>query len=323
MSQPFEPQLESPSPQPYVTLSLDDFAAPPRYRPKYWLHALLLIATLFTTLVVGTQLAHAFSSDNSVDLTLNFFLTIFFHPTILLSGVPFSFTLLVILLAHEMGHYVACKHYGITATLPYFIPAPTLIGTMGAFIRIKSPITNRRALFDIGVAGPIAGFVFAVPALVMSLMYSRIVPAASGTGTSIVFGDPLIFKLVERLIGMNIPEGYDVFLHPVGFAAWVGIFATALNLLPIGQLDGGHILYSVIRRRHLALSRVLTMVLVPLGFFYWTGWLMWAVIMLFLGTRHPRLLNEEIELGSGRKWVAFLSLVIFVLCFTPAPFSIR
>jgi membrane-associated protease RseP (regulator of RpoE activity) len=319
MSQPYNP----PSTEPYVTLSLEDYAVPAAPRPKYWLHALLFVATVFTTLVVGTQLAHAYQSEGSVDLTLGFFLTMFFRPSILLAGLPFSFTLLGILLAHEMGHYIACRIYRINATLPYFIPAPTLIGTLGAFIRIKSPIPNRRALFDVGVAGPIAGFVFALPALVVSLMYSRIIPTAAPTGNSIVFGDPLIFKAIERFLGMRTPEGYDVFLHPVGVAAWVGIFATALNLLPIGQLDGGHILYSVFGRYHTMLSRVLTGVLIPLGLIYWPGWLMWAVIMLFLGTRHPRLLDEEVRLGSGRKLLAFASLVIFILCFTPSPFSIR
>lgn len=319
MTQPFE----TPSREQYVTLSLEDYAAPRRHRPKYWLHLLLFAATVFTTLVVGTQLAHAFQADATPDLTLNFFLTIFLHPSILLAGVPFSFTLLGILLAHEMGHYIACRIYHIDATLPYFIPAPTLIGTMGAFIRIKAPITNRRALFDIGVAGPIAGFVFTLPALAMSLVYSRIVPVSTGSGTTIVFGDPLIFRVMERLMGIKIPEGYDVFLHPVGFAAWVGVFATALNLLPIGQLDGGHILYSVIGRRHMQLSRAFTLLLIPLGLLYWKGWLMWAVVLLILGTRHPKLLDEEAGLGLGRKWVSFLSLVIFLLCFTPAPFSIR
>lgn len=319
MTQPFEPQ----SAESYVTLSLEEAAVPFHPRPQYWLHALLLAGTIFTTLVVGTQLAHAFYADSPADLTFNFFLTIFFHPSILLAGLPFSFTLIVILLAHEMGHYIACKIYRIDATLPYFIPAPTLIGTLGAFIRIKSPITNRNALFDIGVAGPIAGFVFAVPALILSLMYSKIVPAATENGSSIVFGDPLIFKILEPLIGMKIPEGHDVYLHPVGFAAWVGIFATALNLLPIGQLDGGHILYAVIGRRHLILSRLFAVLLVPLGLLYWPGWLVWAVILLILGTRHPRLLDEETRLGSGRRWVAFASLIIFILCFTPAPFSMR
>ena len=319
MSQPFE----SSRAEPFVTLSLEEYAVPVPPRPKYWLHGLLLVSTVFTTLVVGTQLAAAYHAENSFDPSLNFFLTIFFHPSILLAGVPFSFTLLGILLAHEMGHYIACKIYHIDATLPYFIPAPTLIGTLGAFIRIKAPITNRRALFDIGVAGPIAGFLFALPALVMSLMVSRVIPASSGTGASIVFGDPLIFKLVERLIGMRIPQGYDVYLHPVGFAAWVGIFATALNLLPIGQLDGGHILYSAFGRHHLLLSRLFVAILIPLGLVYWTGWLVWAVVMLVLGTRHPRLVDEEVRLGSGRQWVAFASFIIFILCFTPSPFTIH
>ncbi|MBZ5536213.1 MAG: site-2 protease family protein [Acidobacteriia bacterium] len=319
MSQP----VESQSSEPFVALSLEDYPLPVIRRPKYWLHGLLFVGTVFTTLVVGSALALAFHSQNSVDPSLDFFLTMFFHPSILLAGVPFSFTLLGILLAHEMGHYVACKIYRIDATLPYFIPAPTLIGTLGAFIRIKGPITHRRALFDIGVAGPIAGFVFAVPALVMSLMFSKVVPISAGTGSSIVFGDPLIFRVVEKLIRMKIPDGYDVYLHPVGFAAWVGIFATALNLLPIGQLDGGHILYSVFGKRHLLLSRLFMITLIPLGLKYWTGWLFWAGIMLVLGTRHPRLLDEEIRLGPGRQWVAFVSLLIFVLCFTLSPISIR
>jgi membrane-associated protease RseP (regulator of RpoE activity) len=323
LPEPLEPPQEPHSTEPCVMVSLEGYPPPVRPKPNYWLHGLLLAATIFTTLVVGTQLAHAFLSEDSVDLSINFFLTIFFHPSILLAGLPFSFTLLIILLAHEMGHYIACKIYGIEATLPFFIPAPTLIGTLGAFIRIKSPIPNRNALFDVGVAGPLAGFVFAVPALAMSLLYSRILPTAPPSAGTIVFGDPLILKIIERIIGLNVPAGYDVYLHPVGFAAWVGIFATALNLLPIGQLDGGHILYSLFGRRHLLLSRLFTAILIPLGLIYWAGWLMWAAAMLVLGTRHPRLINEDSPLGQGRRWVAFASLVIFILCFTLSPFTIR
>ncbi|MGB7621465.1 MAG: site-2 protease family protein [Terriglobia bacterium] len=319
MSQP----IESRTAEPFVTLSLEEYTHPVSRRPKYWLHGLLFAGTVFTTLVVGSALALAFQSENSVDPSLHFFLTIFLHPSILLAGVPFSFSLLGILLAHEMGHYVACKIYHIDATLPYFIPAPTLIGTLGAFIRIKGPITNRKALFDIGVAGPIAGFVFAVPALVMSLMFSKVVPMSAVAGGSIAFGDPLILKVAETLVRMKIPDGYELYLHPVTFAAWVGVFATALNLLPIGQLDGGHILYSVFGRRHLLLSRLFLVVLIPLGLKFWPGWLIWAIIMLVLGTRHPRVIDEEVQLGRGRQWVAFVSLVIFILCFTPSPFSFR
>jgi membrane-associated protease RseP (regulator of RpoE activity) len=319
MSQP----IESRSAEPFVTLSLEEFALPVTRRPKYWLHGLLFASTLLTTLVVGTALALEFHSENSVDPSLHFFLTLFLHPSILLAGVPFSFSLLGILLAHEMGHYIACKVYHIDATLPYFIPAPTLIGTLGAFIRIKGPITHRKALFDIGVAGPIAGFVFAVPALVMSLMFSKVVPISTGTGGSISFGDPLILQVVQKFIRMKIPDGYELYLHPVAFAAWVGVFATALNLLPIGQLDGGHILYSVFGKRHLLLSRLFLVVLIPLGFKFWPGWLIWAVILLVLGTRHPRLIDEEVRLGRGRQWVAFVSLIIFIVCFTLTPFSIR
>jgi membrane-associated protease RseP (regulator of RpoE activity) len=316
MSQPVESQ---PS-EAFLSLSLEDYTFPVTRRPKYWLHGLLFLCTIYTTLMVGTLLAQEFHSERSIDLSLDILILILSHPSILLAGVPFSFTLLGILMAHEMGHYIACRIYRIDATLPYFIPAPTLIGTMGAFIRIKGPITNRRALFDIGVAGPIAGFVFAMPPLFMSLMYSRMVPVDADMGIWITSVNPMIFKLAEALIKMHIPNGYKVYFHPVGFAAWVGIFATAINLLPIGQLDGGHILYSVLGRPHLVLSRLFTGILIFVGWKYWHGWLVWAAILLVLGTRHPRLVDEEAPLGPGRLSLALVSLFILILCFTHFPF---
>ena len=238
------------------------------------------------------------------------------HPAILLEGLPFSLTLLTILLAHELGHYITCLRHGINASLPYFLPAPTLIGTFGAFIRIRSPIYTRRALFDVGVAGPIAGFAFVVPALVVGLLLSRVLPGA-GTHGDFIFGTPLLLRLLEGVFFPGVSAA-DISLHPVARAAWVGILATALNLLPIGQLDGGHILYSFFGERHKLLSRMGVAALVPMGVFYYWGWLGWAVVLGFFGLRHP-VICDTAELGSTRVWLGWFALVMFILCFTLAP----
>ena len=244
-----------------------------------------------------------------------------FRSRLLLLGIPFSFTLLGILLAHELGHYFACRYYEISASYPYFIPAPTIIGTMGAFIRIRSPIVNRKALFDVGLAGPVVGFLFAVPALAIAIAYSKALPAAQAE-SDIIFGHPPLFWLLTALLRPGVlPE--DLFLHPVGYAAWVGIFATALNLLPIGQLDGGHILYALASEKHRRISLAMVGVLVPLGFFFWPGWLVWAVLLLLLGFRHPALLDRWAPLDRKRRLWAGMALLIFLLCFTPLPFVVR
>ena len=200
---------------------------------------------------------------------------------------PFRFTLIGILLAHELGHFFACRYYGISASYPYFIPAPTLIGTLGAFIRIRSPISNRKALFDVGLAGPVIGFLFAVPALAIAIFYSRVVPF-SVASTPTVFGHPLVMRFLVAALRPGI-RLQNLLLHPVGQAAWVGLFATALNLLPAGQLDGGHILYSVAGKYHKKITLAVALLLIPLGkYFLGMGGIMWSILLLAIGFRAIR-----------------------------------
>src|SRR5262245_27094140 len=227
---------------------------------------------------------------------------------------------MTILFAHEMCHYLTCRYYGIAASLPYFIPMPIPpVGTMGAFIRIRSQIQNRLALLEVGIAGPIAGFVFAIPALLIALKKSTfVVPHAPGE--SLGLGWPLIFKLAVWLLHKTPPPGMELSLHPVGFAAWFGFLATALNLLPAGQLDGGHIAYSLFGQFHKRISQALVLTLVPLGIFYWPGWLVWTALLLFVGLRHPVTLDDAIPLQRRHIVLGWIALALFVLCFTPIPF---
>jgi membrane-associated protease RseP (regulator of RpoE activity) len=283
----------------------------------------LFVLTLISTLAVGAQYAYSYASGQSPDFEglLSTFAALFAEPRLLLSGVPFAFTLIGILLAHELGHFFACRYYGISASYPYFLPAPTLIGTLGAFIRIRSPILNRRALFDVGLAGPVVGFLFAVPALAIAVFYSRVVPF-SDAHASIVFGQPLVMRLLVAILRPGVMPG-DLLLHPVGRAAWVGLFATALNLLPGGQLDGGHILYSVASKYHRRITLVVALLLVPLGFLFWQGWILWSILLLAIGFRHPPLLDQWEKLDRRRLIWAAVAVLIFVLCFMPTPVLIR
>lgn len=303
-------------------------AAAPRPRRPYWLHLLLLLLTVLTTLVVGARLQFNFDHNLAAFTAGTLALPLFplkwicEHPTRLVLGIPFCTTLMGILLAHEMGHYVLCERNGVFATLPFFIPAPTLIGTLGAFIRIKSPIRSRHALFDIGIAGPIAGFVVALPVLLWGLALSKPMPA--GASTSLLdFGYPLIFRLFHQLLVVVAPRApalENLYLHPIGVAAWVGMFATALNLLPGGQLDGGHIVYAFSPRAHKWVTRTCIGLLVPLGMFYWAGWLVWAVILGFTGMRHPNVPKWP-DLDPTRRGLAVLALLMLVLTFVSAPFQ--
>jgi membrane-associated protease RseP (regulator of RpoE activity) len=243
------------------------------------------------------------------------------QPSRILMGVPFSMTLLTILLAHEMGHYIYCLRYGVYATLPFFIPAPTLIGTMGAFIRIKSPIRSRTALFDIGIAGPIAGFVVAFVVLLFALMMSKPAPSTLGQD-DIVIGYPLIFRFVHWLItgsGVHATPLENMLLHPTAIAAWVGMFATALNLLPGGQLDGGHIVYALMPGAHKHVSRLTVGALIPMGLFLWPGWLVWAVLLMASGMRHPSVMPWP-DLSPGRKLLGVVALAMMIVTVTPVPF---
>jgi membrane-associated protease RseP (regulator of RpoE activity) len=296
---------------------------------RYWLHTLLLLATCFTTLVVGARMQYNFAHNQPVflldDGAASFFPVMWAlsQPARLLLGIPFAGTLMLILLAHEMGHYLYCKHYGVWATLPFFIPAPTLIGTLGAFIRIRSPIRSRRALFDIGIAGPIAGFAVAVGVLVIALGLSKPIPAGAPSA-DLELGLPLIFHLIHGLLAgsghgaVTLPLN-RVLLHPTAIAAWVGMFATALNLLPGGQLDGGHIVFSIAPRAHRWISWLTTTVLLFMAYYLCYVWLMWAILLRLSSLRHPQV-AEWPKVSGGRAVLAGFAVLMLVLTLTPAPF---
>src|SRR5271167_3179159 len=266
------------------------FVPASRRRRPYWLHILLLLLTIATTLIVGARLQYNFGHDLPA-FTLEGFSDLFpviwiwESPARLKLGIPFSATLIGILLAHEFGHFFLAEQNRVYATLPYFIPAPTFIGTFGALIRIKSPIRSRQALLDIGIAGPIAGFLVALPVLFWGLALSKPMPPTAAD-SALNLGYPLVFSLVHRALSPLMPQAVplgSLYLHPVGIAAWVGMFATALNLLPGGQLDGGHIIYALAPRAHKWITRISILVLIPLGVFFWLGWLVWALILAFTG----------------------------------------
>ena len=294
---------------------------PPR-RP-YWLHILLFLLTVLTTLIVGARLQQNFAAGASSFLVDDSFFPVQWlwqDPQRLLSGIPFSATLLGILLAHEMGHFVYSVKHGVYATLPFFLPVPSPIGTFGAFIKIKSPFRSRAALLDIGIAGPIAGFLVAVPAAAIGLGLSQHAPPGFEPKNQI--GIPLIFDLIhwafESVNGGagQIPLLVTAF-HPVGLAAWVGMLATSLNLLPGGQLDGGHILFAWSAEAHRKITFVAMVALVPLTFFCWYGWGIW-IFALWLTRRHPPVPLWP-DLDVPRRRSLLIAVAIFVLTFMPTP----
>ena len=244
-------------------------------------------------------------------------------PSRLLLGLPFALSLIFILLAHEMGHYVYCRRNGVTATLPFFLPAPTLIGTLGAVIRIKSPIRTRAALFDIGIAGPIAGFLAALGTLVIALALSKPLAANAPAG-DLTLGYPLIFQLVHGLLRSPMSQVplARMNLHPTAIAAWVGMFATALNLLPSGQLDGGHIVYSLWPRAHRYVSWLVVGILIYFGWHY-IGWRLWAFLVTAMNimTWRQRQAPDYPDLPRSRWGLAFVGLILLLLTFTVVPFS--
>jgi len=299
-----------------------------RPKPRYWLHLLLLVTTFFTTLVVGAQLEWCFLQGlPPFSMPQGFFpIRWALQGGHLLMGIPFSLTLMLILLTHEMGHYLYCLKYRVAATLPFFIPFPTLFGTVGAFIRIRSPLRSRNILFDIGIAGPIAGFVVALPVLLYSLAHSRIAPFGAAPADR-QLGYPLIFRSVRGLLVMTgrAPqlggEGFDqIYLHPVAIAAWVGMFATSLNLLPGGQLDGGHIIFALSPRAHRKISNLTILALIPMAVYFWTGWLIWAILLRLSGMRHPAIPRWP-NITPARRWLAVFALIMLILTITPAPFA--
>src|SRR5712692_2464416 len=296
---------------------------PPRPSVKtLYLAGVLFFLTLCTCLVAGTQFAAAYAQNQavSVDEFFKAFTLFYKHPAALASGLPFALTLLAILLAHELGHFFACRHHDIHSSYPFFIPFPTLIGTLGAFILIRSPIRTTRALFDVGASGPLVGFLVAVPALVYGIVHAKFVPGlAVPADNKIILGAPLILHFLAPIFhhGANAAS---LLLHPVGRAAWVGLFATSLNLLPAAQLDGGHILRSVSQRAHRVSSLLLPVLLALLGFRYWPGWYVWAAMLIGIRLLRSLPIYNPQPLDSRRLAAAFLSLLVFILSFMPAPF---
>jgi membrane-associated protease RseP (regulator of RpoE activity) len=298
---------------------------PPKFRDRIWLHWLLFAATVLTTTLAGI--------DHWLSFTQEYLTAESIPPirTLIPHGFWYSGTILAILGCHELGHYFACRYYDVDATRPFFLPVPLLMtGTLGAFIRIREPIPSKRMLFDIGIAGPIAGFVVAVPALFIGLLMSDLKPdlALEALPDNVLvysLGEPLLLKGFSWMIHGTPPQGFDVSLHPIAFAAWFGLLATALNLFPIGQLDGGHISYAVFGRRSSNVTLVMICCAMILTYFS-RSWLVWTVLttvmLLLFGRHHPRTFDEHVPLDRTRMWLALFAVVMFVLCFTPAPIEV-
>lgn len=305
---------------------------------KAWLNAVLFGLTVLSTIGVGLgmSLPYVFpeTSRGPGLAEAEWSVKAFLDPRVLALALLYSAVLMTILTAHELGHYFTCRRYGLAATLPYFIPAPNLFGTFGAFIKIKSPISWKRQLFDVGAAGPLAGAVLAFPALLVGLAFSKVV-AGQSTG-ALSLGEPLLLKLGGLLILRRLPEGANVILHPAAFAGWVGLLVTSINLFPVGQLDGGHIAYALVGRRRKLVSSVAQGAFLVLGVFSFAGWLVWGIPGLLYGLvmrlkrparlfrlasklQHPPVFDEDVPLDRRRTIVAVVIIIIFVLSFIPDP----
>jgi membrane-associated protease RseP (regulator of RpoE activity) len=289
-----------------VALRVQRMGARNEREPSALVNIVLFLLTLLTTLAAGSTQR----GGNPLSDPLSLFL-----------GIPFSFTLLSILSAHELGHYFVSRRNGVAATLPFFIPNPIpLIGTFGAVIRVKSSIPSRRALVRIGAAGPICGMLVALPALVIGLKLSRAIPLSAG-GNLVYLGDSVLLSILERVLLGPLPAGYDIMLHPVAFAGWIGCLVTSMNLLPMGQLDGGHIAYAVLGAGQRVVATLAFLLIAALGFL-WQGWFIWAVVIPFLGLRHPPPLDDYTRLDSRGTFIAFVAALLLVLTFMPVPMTI-
>jgi len=291
----------------YSTPPAVDVTAATKSRLPF-IHIVLFAATLVTTSLAGAfqQGANPFSD-----------------PRTILLGLPFAITLMSILLFHEMGHYLLARYHGVRATLPYFIPGPPVfVGTFGAFIRMKSSPANRRALFDVGAAGPWAGALLAIPAVIIGLSLSEVRPLNPFDEGGIILGDSFLFSVLSRLILGISGDDANIVLHPIALAGWFGLFVTFLNLLPVGQLDGGHVAYSLFGRTHRWISRLALIGILLLGFQGWEGWFFWVALLSLLGLDHPPTLDLASPLDPRRKLYAWCTVGLFVLTFMPVPISI-
>jgi membrane-associated protease RseP (regulator of RpoE activity) len=278
-------------------------AAPPR-KPRVIWNIVLFILTLMTTLLAGAL-------QEGVNPLKD--------PAQIPRGFPFALALMAILLAHELGHYLVAKRHGVDVTLPYFIPAPSFIGTFGAFIKMRSPARDRRMLMDIGAAGPLVGMMVSIPLLILGLSLSEVKQVEGQMGTSL--GDSLLLWAVSKWVVGNVPPGHDVMIHPVGFAGWIGLLVTSLNLLPVGQLDGGHVLYALLGERQIKISKFVFVGLLALGVLGWEGWLFWGVLLWVMGFRHPPPVEWWVPLDRRRKIIGWVTMGVFILTFIPVPFS--
>ena len=274
------------------------------------IHLVLFFLTVFTTLLAGALMEGAKILENPLEL---------------FKGIPFSFTLMFILGTHEFGHYYYAQKHKVDATLPYFIPAPPflfLIGTFGAFIKIKSPIYRKDALLQIGAAGPIAGFVIAVPALIIGLLLSDVVEKNNIQG-ALILGDSILMKILTWITHPKLMDTQDIMLHPIAFAGWIGLLVTMLNLLPIGQLDGGHVAYAMFGKKQRLIGQIAFIFLIPLSFLS-INWLIWGLLLLILmrSVKHPPIQDIHIPLSDTDKRIGYICLLIFIVCFIPAPFKI-
>ncbi len=278
-----------------------------RHHNGFIIPLLLLIATIFSTLFAGTYI-----SGHELD-------QIMANPSLLLKGIPFSVSIILILGSHEMGHYLTARHFGIDVTLPYFIPFPNpMVGTMGAVIKIRQPIMNRRALLMLGASGPIVGILVALPILIYGLHTSHVESIMPNT---IKEGDSILYLTLKHLVIGDIPVGFDVKINQYAYAGWLGILVTSLNLIPVAQLDGGHILYSLAPRLHERLTKLVPFILGAMGLFYWQGWLIWAILIVFIGRfKHPTPTFQE--LYPLDILIGIIGLLLFILTFTPVPMKI-
>jgi membrane-associated protease RseP (regulator of RpoE activity) len=275
-----------------------------------WINLGLFVATVLSVVLMGAL------NEGANPLT---------DPSSIVEGIPFAFTLLAILGTHEFGHYFAARRHGVAVTLPYFIPMPlSFVGTFGAFIQLRSPVRNRNQLLDVGVAGPLAGLVVAIPLLLLGLAMSPVEPLPS-EGNYILEGNSLLYLGAKYLIhGQILPSnGVDVMLHPMAFAAWFGLLVTAFNLLPVGQLDGGHVIFTLVGDRIRYVGTLFVAALLVMGIALWQGWFTWAILIFFLlGVGHPPPLNDITPLNGKRQFLALVTIVVFVLVFVPVPLTV-
>lgn len=319
MEEPFGRPFPPPAPGDLEPYYVPPPPPPPR-RDRVWLHLFLLLVTVATTTFVGGlhYFSHAVGFSTPPDAVV---LPSLRELPFYLNGLWYSASILAILGCHEMGHYMACRQYKVDATLPFFLPAPLLTGTFGAFIRIRSRIPSKKALFDIAIAGPLGGFFVAVPTLLVGLMMSKVerLPEAF---EGFELGEPLLFRAAAWFVFGDLPDGMSINMHPMAFAAWFGLLATALNLFPISQLDGGHISHAVLGRK--ASYVTVAMIVAAIGLtFLSSSWVVWTVLMVVMvfamGPHHPPTLDEDTPLDTWRRVLALVALVMLILCFTPAP----